>query len=299
MKKYSLLTLILSFFVFLIVFAQDKDTILFPHQYHVEEEEIDCATCHAVDKSTSGTDNLLPAMEVCADCHDVDDESNCNMCHSNVEEAGTSPHITNYSTLFSHEKHIAADLECTTCHGEVTDIGIGQHMQLPGMVACMDCHQSKQVSTDCSTCHAPNERIKPLSHDLAFIRTHGNVATTFSSKTSMGKDCATCHKTDFCQDCHEGENIERFSHPLNFEFTHALAAQGKERNCYTCHEDREFCSSCHLSNNVLPYNHTAGWTNNIPGDGGRHKIEAMIDLDNCMTCHEHNADQVCQQCHTK
>ena len=238
-------------------------------------------------------------MEVCADCHDVDDESNCNQCHSNVEEPAAATRIVDYNTLFSHEKHIGADLECTTCHGQVDGIGIGQHMKLPDMVACMDCHQTKSVSIDCRTCHTANERIKPESHDLAFLRTHGNISTAFVSQAQMGKDCATCHTTNFCQDCHEGENIDRFAHPLNYEFTHALSAQGKERNCTTCHEDREFCSSCHLSNNVLPYNHKSGWTNNIKGDGGRHKIEAIVDLENCMTCHEHNADQVCQQCHNK
>jgi ribosomal protein L40E len=282
--------------MFLFVAAQDRDVILFSHQYHVLEEEMACADCHTtVGESTTGSDNLLPAMEVCADCHDVDDESGCNQCHNNVEQASTAARITDYNQLFSHEKHLSADLECSTCHGEVEEIGINKHLKIPDMIKCMDCHQNKVVSTECRTCHTSDERIKPANHDLAFMETHGDIASNFVS--TMGKNCATCHKTEFCQDCHEGENLNRFSHPLNFEFTHALSAQGKERNCFTCHENRDFCSSCHLSNNVLPYNHTAGWTNQIDGDGGRHRIEAMIDLENCMSCHEHNADQICQQCH--
>lgn len=283
--------------MFLILTAQDRDAILFSHQYHVQEEEMECADCHAVTESSTGMDNLLPAKAVCADCHDVDDESTCNQCHTNVDAAQNATRVTDYSQLFSHKKHVAADLECATCHGDIADVGIDQHLTMPDMIECMDCHQDNNVSNECAVCHTANERIKPLNHDLAFIKTHGTIAGNFVSHENMGKDCATCHKTQFCQDCHEGENVERFAHPLNFEFTHSLYAQGKERNCFTCHEDREFCSSCHISNEVLPYNHTAGWTNRITGDGGRHRIEAIVDLDNCMSCHERNADQICQQCH--
>jgi len=297
-KKYSISILTLSVFAFLFSFAQEKDSIKFSHEYHVQEEEINCADCHAAEKSSSGRDNLLPDMQVCADCHDVEDESNCNTCHTNVDDAGSETRITEYNTLFSHEKHLAADLECATCHGDVAGVGIGQHLSLPDMVKCMDCHQQKKVANECATCHAPNERLKPLNHDLAFLKTHGILAENSVSDAHMTKDCATCHKTQFCQDCHEGENVDRFAHPLNFEFTHPLYAQGKEKNCFTCHDDRQFCSDCHVSNNVLPYNHSAGWANNIEGDGGRHKIEAIVDLENCMSCHERNADQICQPCHT-
>lgn len=296
MKKYSLFFLTLTLFMFLFIAAQDADLLLFSHEYHVEEEEMACADCHAVSESKSGTDNLLPAMDVCADCHDVEDEDNCNQCHSNIESAGIATRTIEYSPLFSHQTHMNAELECATCHGEVAGIELGRHMAIPDMMQCMDCHHSKDVENECATCHAPGERIKPLNHDLVFIETHGDISANFVSV--MGKNCATCHKTEFCQDCHEGENVERLTHPLNFEFTHALSAQGKERNCFTCHEDRDYCSSCHIENNVLPYNHVAGWTNTIPGDGGRHRIEAMIDLENCMSCHENNADQICGQCHT-
>lgn len=279
----------------LILTAQDKETLLFSHQYHVIEEEMSCSDCHSVDESATGLDNLLPAKDICADCHNVNDESSCNQCHSNVEAATNAVRIDKYSPLFSHEKHVAAKLECVTCHGKVDDIGISQHLELPDMIDCMDCHQNTIVANDCQTCHNADERIKPLNHDLAFMKTHGNIASNFVP--TMGKDCATCHKTDFCQDCHEGENIDRFAHPLNFEFTHALTAQGREKNCFTCHEDREFCSSCHSDLRIYPHDHQrAGWI--IGTDGGQHKIAAMIDLESCMSCHEGNTEENCQQCHT-
>lgn len=298
MKKYIIITLSLTIIMFLVLAAQEKDTLLFSHKYHVMEEEMECADCHAVDQSITGMDNLLPAKEVCADCHDVNDEESCNTCHSSVTSASGTVGITEYSQLFSHETHVQANLECAACHGDVAQIDMGDHFEIPDMMECMDCHQTQTVANECLTCHTPEERLKPLNHDLAFLKTHGNIASNSAFSVHLQKDCATCHKTQFCQDCHEGENIDRFVHPLNFEFTHALSAQGREKNCFTCHDNREYCSSCHLSNDILPHNHTAGWTNNIPGDGGRHKIEAMIDLENCMSCHDHNADQICQQCHT-
>lgn len=297
MKKLSLLSLTLIITTFVILVAQEKDRLLFSHQYHVEEEGIECIDCHAADESVTGSDNLIPEMDVCGDCHDLDDEENCDPCHANPDDPSEANRITEYNQLFSHQKHINASLECITCHGNVANTGIDQHLNIPKMTECMDCHETKTVSVDCQTCHTSEERLKPLSHDLAFSRTHGTVAKNFASETQIGKDCNTCHKNDFCQDCHEGENTDRFTHPLNFEFTHSLSAQGKEKNCFTCHEDRAFCSSCHIDAfNIWPRNHQrAGWTNTA--DGGQHRIEALIDLESCMSCHENNAEEKCQQCH--
>lgn len=110
-------------------------------------------------------------------------------------------------------------------------------------------------------------------------------------------NCATCHTRQFCQDCHEGDNLDRLTHPLNYEVTHALEAQAKQAECAVCHTERQFCIECHSENNVMPHNHTVGWTNKFPNDGGRHKVEALNDLDACIACHEQNAELICGSCH--
>ncbi|MCP4411179.1 MAG: cytochrome c3 family protein [Gammaproteobacteria bacterium] len=272
-----------------------EDKLEFSHKYHLEEEEMECTDCHdSVENSTTGFDDLLPDKEVCAECHEVEEKDECSTCHTNSATAVNISRIKDYSQLFSHEKHLGEDLNCEDCHGDVTEIEKNEHAAIPDMLVCMDCHQSNSVAENCLTCHTIDEQLLPTNHNLAFTEhSHGDFAGMEFININNNKTCNTCHKVEFCQNCHQGENLDRFSHPLNFEFTHALNTQGKEKNCITCHEERSFCSSCHVENNVMPHNHTAGWANSMLGNGGRHSFEATIDLDNCMSCHERNAQETC------
>jgi hypothetical protein len=296
MRKKSLLILIFPFlFLFWGFTIQDQVPAQseFSHQYHIVDEELACNDCHtSVNTSTTGTDDLMPDPSVCADCHEIDDEPV-------VKAALQTAKIIDYNILFSHKLHTEEEIQCAECHGDIAQNEAGQKASRPDMVACMDCHQSNHAENNCLTCHSPEEQLKPTNHNLTFMHTHGDLSRNEIMTVNGNKNCMTCHTKQSCQDCHEGENIDRLTHPLNFEFTHALQAQGKEKNCYTCHENRSFCSSCHVENNILPHNHVAGWTNKIPGDGGRHSLEASIDLENCMSCHERNAEEVCAQCHSK
>ncbi len=267
--------------------AQDQSG-KFPHKSHVEDEEIACLDCHSsAETSLSGSDNLLPAFEVCSDCHDPGE----------VPDPGKMNPVTAYSEKFAHAKHLQAGQKCADCHGNITEDLPRAMYSLPTMVGCMDCHEQKRVSTDCAVCHTELENLRPISHAADFMHNHADLARLEINAISGGKNCQTCHKVEYCQDCHEGENLDRLTHPLNYEFTHSLNALGKERECAACHTERQFCVDCHADNQVLPYNHTAGWANRIPNDGGRHRLEAQNDLDYCMSCHEQDAEQVCQKCH--
>jgi len=294
-KKYLIITTFPLLFLFWGFTVQNQVSTQseFSHKYHIEDEELACNDCHTgVDKSTTGADDLMPAPDVCADCHEIDDEPS-------VKSALQTSKTLNYSILFSHQLHTEKEVQCNDCHGDVAQHDAGMKSIKPDMIACMDCHQNKFAENNCLTCHTADEQLKPADHNLTFMHTHGDLSRNEIMTVSVDKNCTTCHTKQYCQDCHEGENIDRAIHPLNFEFTHAMTALGRENNCTTCHEDRSFCSSCHIENNVLPHSLGAGWANRITGDGGLHRFEAAIDLENCMTCHERNAEEVCAQCHTK
>lgn len=270
----------------------------FSHSLHVGENEIECTTCHeSATTSLTGADNMLPEMETCGDCHEVDDDENCGQCHVSVDDPGVGVRITEYNTFFAHKKHVDKNIECITCHQKISKQEVTVPADLPKMGQCVDCHRKNTVSTECETCHGPGRAPRPASHQQSFIRRHGLIAANGAVEPSTGQVCGNCHTNNFCQDCHEGENLEHRIHPQNFENTHALNAQLKERDCTTCHSDRSFCAECHSERHVMPHNHTAGWANNIPGDGGRHKLAARHDLEYCMTCHQQNADQICATCH--
>jgi len=295
MSTYKILLIIIVFCGFSGVgLARENaysDTTKFSHKQHVIEEELECADCHSnVENSISGLDNLMPEREVCLDCHEEDELKNFQ---------SFAP-ITRFSEKFSHKKHLTSGEDCQSCHGAVVEPTAAPADIIPGMTKCMDCHESKIVSVTantCRTCHTASENLKPLSHTFNFEHNHSDQARMAAGEMSTNKNCMVCHKQNFCQDCHEGDNLARFSHPLNYEFTHALSAQNKERDCAVCHTERSFCVSCHRDNNVLPRSHTVGWVNQIPNDGGRHSVEAEVDLESCIACHEQDAQAICQPCH--
>jgi len=269
--------------------GEDEQTgFEFPHAVHVEGEGLECADCHgAATESTTGADNLMPNRDMCLDCHDAED----------LSDFANMPQVTEYSVLFSHKLHAEAGQECADCHGMVAAKEEVLPLDLPGMVDCMDCHEQKLVVNTCESCHLPSEDLRPVTHTLDFIHNHAILARTSTIQKSSGMDCVSCHSQNFCQDCHEGENVDRLTHPLNYEFTHALDAANKMNNCSSCHTNRQFCIDCHRDNNVLPHNHGAGWVNNIPNNGGLHALEAINDLEACASCHESNAQTVCAPCH--
>lgn len=280
----------------------NKSGVTFNHKYHVQEEEIDCQDCHsAVTTSQTGVDNLLPDMDVCSDCHDVEEEDNCGKCHSDTDDPGGYSKILNYSKKFPHKRHLDKDLKCIDCHSGISDKDFVLPYQLPVMNDCIVCHRERLVSGDCMTCHSESEDLRPDSHTKNFLHDHSDVAQNDFQQINGDNSCSNCHSENYCQDCHQGDNLDRMTHPLNFAFTHSLQAQGKEKECSSCHIEKQFCNDCHREYSIMPHSHKAGWTNTIPNDGGLHRFEAQNDLENCRSCHEQNAAQVCGNsgCHPK
>jgi hypothetical protein len=270
--------------------------LIFSHTFHVAEQELECTDCHGgAEQSETGLDNLLPSMELCGDCHEVDDNDNCAMCHSDVDNAVEVPRIDDYSQKFSHVIHLSYGFECTTCHEAVAAKDEVEPYILPTMAQCVDCHDRNAASQECLTCHVETDNLEPASHTANWLHAHGDLAQSDLRAETGNLTCATCHDSSFCQDCHEGDNIDRRTHPLNWQFTHSLQAQGEQTQCASCHVETTFCIDCHRDNLVLPLNHRPGWVNRVTG--GRHRTEALNDLATCMSCHEENAETICQPCH--
>ncbi|MBN1409130.1 MAG: hypothetical protein JW956_15120 [Calditrichaceae bacterium] len=302
MKRVFVITLVTFICVGLYLFAgagdSEKYELIFSHQLHVVNNEVECASCHGTaESSQAGTDNLLPDMESCGACHDVEDDENCGMCHSDIEEPLEVVRIEDYSQKFSHQLHIKSEFECSSCHSGIEKkVTPSAPVSLPAMSDCMNCHSGKSASVECAACHLPEDNLKPTSHTINFAHAHSDLAKSGTDAMASGMACADCHRQDFCQDCHEGENLDETTHPLNYEFIHALDAQGKEKDCSACHQDRQFCNACHSDYQVYPHNHQQpGWA--VSGGGGLHKTEAQNDLESCISCHEQNAEETCQPCH--
>lgn len=268
--------------------AQGQDgEFEFSHKYHKEMGIEDCATCHATAlESTTGEDDLLPGAET------------CQMCHGDaVTPPANLPRITDYQEIFSHTRHaVDEEIDCANCHTDIMKDEAITADHLPIMTDCYSCHASdvQKVPEDCSMCHGPEERLTPKTHTATWENYHGMKVSTTGTE-----ECAMCHVSEsFCQDCHFGDNVVHQTHPENWEYAHGVEARQQSADCSTCHESKQFCADCHKSNLVMPVNHaTPNWANQITG--GRHADEAMMDVDNCATCHTNpGADPTCLECHS-
>lgn len=266
--------------------AERPDRITPVHAIH-SEAEIECETCHAgVSESTSALDDLRPGHDVCADCHDVEDDAECASCHTNPEDPVARERAPVVAERFAHAVHVES-IGCASCHGAAT-----AEPALPMKATCRSCHATAADLTDCHVCHGPTERLVPVSHQPSWRSFHGLAAHTDEAS------CANCHTKSDCEDCHAGDNVRPRSHGLNYAFEHVLDARGNELACATCHVEPAFCADCHLAENVLPESHSRGdWLLDVPG-GGRHAEAARFELETCVACHDAGTSApTCAECH--
>ena len=263
------------------------------HKIHVQDEEIDCTTCHAgaQDEAQAG----MPEMSVCEDCHDEvddtkDDKTGCLKCHTFADPnpACTADECTEASlpeievkTLgpkpyrnlryaeedqkggFSHKVHFKAEIACKDCHGDVAlEAGIpfpsGKYMPTPQR--CADCHA------------------KDLGH--------------FSHVRHQARDIA-------CADCHgEGEYAKDWTEPLPEGAVVPTGRPGETPAlCRDCHDPvSKDCQTCHVAGtfakNVPPPSHRAGWKQ-FHGPSVA-LVEKEVHGQDCATCHNQTD---CKSCH--
>ncbi len=242
---------------------------------HVTDPKTKCTACHSPHEpifllTDVKNARLHPIVYKCSDCHNkpvkgdfnkVEDHPKifvCKDCHSQlVADFETRPH-NNY-------------VECRTCHlFHKEDETIGRIYKNGNAKFCLLCHEKKSFKDDsyppkiewpshidklgyiqksdekiCLNCHADQihkmvlEKLKsPHSSNWRLI--HKTFALNKSTKT-INSSCSSCHKKDFCFDCHKVE----IPHPADFSDNHYEFVQKKGRGlCYNCHA-KDFCTTCH------------------------------------------------------
>ena len=299
--------------------------IRFSHTFHLGEDVgAECTSCHGAEASESSVDRLLPAMEVCAECHDVEDEDLCEVCHPDLDNVGEID-IPVREILFSHQAHLQyRGVECGTCHGGMERVSEPGESHLPEMVTCVTCHEDEGGPDACGACHTDVTGLRPESHIHDWVHDHGRQVR------AEDPSCAQCHNQGQCQECHddaglsvalpslgsratfaplsEGEagTVLKAVHGLNYRFTHSLDAGGKERECTTCHERATFCAECHNPDSAPAYFRPA-WHGGVDWGaiagavgtgGGRHASLARKDMERCAACHDIEGDDpTCVLCH--
>jgi hypothetical protein len=277
MKKYTL-------FIFALLIAAGlnaESVINFSHRLHIEDVEMECASCHAgVAESISGKDDLYSFdHESCGECHTDAIEEDCEMCHNNLDEMQL-PRITDLMPDFSHKLHLSSKASCESCHSGISE----KESDDPATVDAMP--------KSCIDCHTAMEAI-PVDHKIHWVSLHGK-----NTNDIADPNCASCHTQGYCIACHEGDNTDFTIHPQNYEMLHAADYRTERKDCSVCHHSSNFCVDCHRINAVRPMNHNSSQWVRVP-NGGSHGIRALSRIEYCQVCHETEArrDPICADCH--
>lgn len=302
--------------------------VKFSHRLHVVETGMECADCHAgADTTRTAGDFLLPQKAVCADCHEVEDEQQCSMCHTDAGRLEKYA-VPQREVRFNHQAHVVQGMDCLDCHAGVENAEMPSTAFLPAMASCSRCHNGVAQTDACESCHTAVETLLPLSHKQGdWVKAHKRQVRV----ASMDADCAVCHTDNFCQTCHAdanvqftrssmvrplGENrpapagsiklVKQRVHALNFLFFHGIDARGKRSDCYTCHQQQAFCADCHRQEqdagfaSPVPFNHRGPdfIRLGVGSGGGRHANLARKDIESCAACHDvQGSDPACITCH--
>jgi hypothetical protein len=140
-----------------------QQPIPFPHDIHSGTNEVPCLYCHS--SADRSVDAGLPAVEVCAGCHIpggvpmvAADSAGVRLLTTYWNEGRSIPWVRIHDlpdhAHFPHMIHVnAEDLECQECHGQVEAMAEIRLQQDLRMGWCLQCHQERDVRTDCTVCH--------------------------------------------------------------------------------------------------------------------------------------------------
>mgnify|MGYP001829235424 CR=1 FL=1 len=308
-----------------VIYTEHEIRLRFDHALHVGEVEMACPRCHTLAAtSRSPRDNLLPQETACVECHGESTrpagrgpdatEDRCRYCHPRAGSRVLRSLAPPGRISFSHAAHQPV-ADCVRCHTRVPVRDLATIDDLPGMRLCIGCHDGRQASGRCITCHhsqpdgvlrtdfgarqlTPPDWMDRIDHGGGWEEDHGLVAV---ERRSL---CAACHRDHECLACHDGSVRPREVHPGDWLAEHAIEARAREQRCESCHRGQTFCRSCHLRAGVAQsspagrVDSTAAQVHRDPdwarGLDSRHGAEARRALQSCVSCH---SGQDCVACH--
>lgn len=171
---------------------------------------------------------------------------------------------------------------CVDCHESLVHGTPEGKLAVPTMGMCTKCHNGRDVSAACATCHPERaaddgDRLR----DAEWGVTHG---TGWEQAHGLGDltTCVICHEPSKCEGCHG----VLLPHPVDFGIVHggqAIAIGAS--TCRTCHTSA-FCASCH----GIEMPHPDGF---LPSHS---KVAAGLVDGRCMVCH---VPANCNECHER
>jgi hypothetical protein len=267
-------------------------TLELPHPRSHDDSSF--VTLHFVAIATAG--------QTCQFCHTRDQ---CESCHVN---AASIPAIAALPPAPANLRlaRIEATYPPPESHRDAAFLS--RHGKGVVPASCSTCHTRES----CSTCHVERRpaviadlparqktgaqgvtlaRKAPFSHAVPqFVTNHGGIAVADRNA------CATCHTTNWCEQCHSAPAKTAF-HPPDFMLSHSSAAYGGRLECSNCHDAKAFCRECHAGGGQVPSGRLLSpvYHDAEPLWLLRHGGAARRGLEGCTACH---AQKDCLQCHS-
>ena len=122
-----------------------RQPIFFRHDIHAGQYEIPCLYCHAY--AAEAPKPGIPSMQTCMGCHLV----------VRGADSANQAEIAKLADAWGEQRAIewvrVHGVPCTTCHGNVREMAQIYQFSSLKMGWCIDCHEQRQVTRDCTTCH--------------------------------------------------------------------------------------------------------------------------------------------------
>lgn len=134
-----------------------QQPIAYSHKLHAGDLQINCLFCH--DGARRSAIAGVPSVQRCMGCHNAIEKDTPELQKLKAAWDEKKPiewirvHKLPEFTRFNHKRHVAAGITCQSCHGEVQTMEVVRQVAPLTMGWCIECHQQRQASLDCLTCH--------------------------------------------------------------------------------------------------------------------------------------------------
>ena len=131
--------------------------IAFSHANHVTDVGLHCQMCHVY--ARRGPVAGIPSVETCAGCHEqvLSDRPEIQKVLEYWKNEEPIPWVRVHDlpdyTRFSHKRHVLGGVDCAECHGNVGQMEAAVQVESLTMGWCVTCHEEREASLDCLTCH--------------------------------------------------------------------------------------------------------------------------------------------------
>lgn len=139
--------------------AEPEQPLEFPHNIHAGKQIACTEYCH--EAVSTGPVAGLPSVRTCLVCHNTIATNRPRIRQlTAMRERGEDfvwQRVYGYPATahvrFNHAPHIRAEVACSTCHGNIDEGTVARRNVDLTMGFCVNCHNEREASVDCLTCH--------------------------------------------------------------------------------------------------------------------------------------------------